>query len=76
MSCVAHEVQINQLTGNVLIGMGMMHSVNSKYTVEEVLENEEIQRSLIRDFDKETQEHILRICDETRLNRKEVFATG
>lgn len=76
MSGVTYEVQINELTCNVLIGMGIMHSVNTKLTVEELLEDEEIKRSLIRDFDKETQEHILRICDETRANRKEILPTG
>jgi hypothetical protein len=76
MSGVTYEVQINQLTGNVLIGMGIMHSINSTLTVEEVLEDGIVQGVLLMNFNQETLEHILRICNEARANRKEVFATG
>lgn len=75
MSTVSYEVQINKKTGNVLLGMGMAHTTNDIKSVEDMIEDSEVQASIVRNFNQETLDHILRICDETRTNREEVPAT-
>lgn len=62
MSSVTYEVQINQSTGNVLIGMGMAHSMNEKVSVEEFLEDSKLCGRIAMNFNQETLDHILAVC--------------
>ena len=70
-SGVTHEVQINFRTGNILIGMGMLHTVNSQMPVEDLVTDATLQKTIESNFNSETLEHILKVCHQTLVGKTE-----
>lgn len=67
-SCTSFEVQINDKTKNIMMGMGLMLITNKVTSIDDFLEDKEVHRNISLNFNEETLQDILGHCKGLKCN--------